>query len=152
MADGLDPSSRQQQSVLPVGFQVYGLQIVDDVLKQQQHAVRYCSSALFGGAQYRLEICGALQAGETVTASALMDRLPTPPTKPSVHTEVQRLLAAGLLLRLDRSHGDRHVYLRVARTSLWQTAREIAAAARASAGDMHSLNAPRLVGLFVDES
>ena len=111
---------------------VYGPKTMDQGLQAQRLAVRRCSAALFGGAQYRLEVCGALQSGETVTAAGLIDRLPVPPSKASVHSEVQRLVAAGLLLRLDPLPGDRHAYLRVAETTLWQAARELAAAARSN--------------------
>jgi len=96
----------------------------------QQRGVRVCSAALFGGARYRLEVCEVLQVGETVTASDLIERLPSPPTKASVHAEIQRLVAAGVLVRLNRRPGDRHAYLRVGDTCLWQAARELADAAR----------------------
>ena len=101
--------------------------------ERQRKAVRDCSAALFGGAQYRLEVCEALQSGQTVTVSGLLDGLPTPPSKASVHAEVQRLIAAGLLVPMPRVPGDRRVYLRVGSTSLWHAARELAAAARKSA-------------------
>jgi hypothetical protein len=103
---------------------------MDHVLIAQRDAVRAVSAVLFGGAQYRLEICGALESGERVTAVGVADRLAFPPSKASVHIELQRLVQAGLLRRLNKIPGDRHTYLQVESSQLWQCARELAAKAR----------------------
>ena len=109
---------------------VYGPRTMDRLLELQRESVRALSGVLFGGAQYRLEVCGALQSDERITAAGLAERLGNPPGKASVHVEVQRLEQAGLLERLPRIPGDRHAYFRVHNSALWDAARELAAAAR----------------------
>src|SRR4051794_24172830 len=106
---------------------VYGPGTMDRLLELQRETVRAVSSVLFGGAQYRLEVCGALQSDERITAAGLAERLGSPPGKASVHIEVQRLEQAGLLKRLPRIPGDRHAYFKVQSCGLWECARELAA-------------------------
>jgi DNA-binding transcriptional regulator GbsR (MarR family) len=87
--------------------------------------VRSRSRALFGGAQYRLEVAAAISAGDLVTIKDLAEQLGDPPGKGSVNTELKVLEAAGLLERLPRVGSDRRVFLRAKPSPYWDTCRAL---------------------------
>ena len=87
--------------------------------------MRELSRTLFGGAQYRLEVGAALNAGDLITIKDLAEQLGDPPGKASVNTELKLLEKAGLLERLPDVGSDRRVFLRPASSSYWDTCREL---------------------------
>lgn len=94
--------------------------------------IRRLSRALFGGAQYRVEVGAAIREGDVVTISTLAEQLGDPPGRASVNVELKVLEAVGLLVRLPRVPADRHVYLAAVASAYWDTCREFVAAAQPS--------------------
>jgi hypothetical protein len=85
--------------------------------------IRRLSRRLFGGAQYRLEVCAAIADGDgVVTASELVTQLGTPPGMGSVSMELRTLRGCGLLVPAPAPSSDRRVYLRRCESPLWATA------------------------------
>jgi hypothetical protein len=74
--------------------------------------LRARSHALFGGAQYRLEVGAAIADGDGVTSiKDLAEALGDPPGTGSVSAELKVLERAGLLERSPKQAGDRRVFL-----------------------------------------
>src|SRR5581483_3406747 len=87
--------------------------------------LRERSRALFGGAQYRLEVGAAIGDGDGIVCIIdLADLLGTPPGTGSVNTELKVLEKAGLLHRVDRDRGERRVYLTRAESAYWKFCQE----------------------------
>ena len=90
-----------------------------------QH-LRNRSRALFGGAQYRLEIGAAIADGDgLVCIKDLAEELGDPPGTGSVNTELKVLERAGLLTRTPRIGGERRVYLVREPSTYWTLCREM---------------------------
>jgi hypothetical protein len=93
--------------------------------------LRERSRALFGGAQYRLEVGAAIAAGDGIVCiKDLADLLGDPPGRGSVNTELKVLERSGLLERAERRSGDRRVYLMRQPSAYWTFCREAAREAR----------------------
>lgn len=93
--------------------------------------LRSLSRALFGGAQYRLEVGQAIAAGdELVCIKELAERLGDPPGSGSVNTELKVLERAGLLVRVPREKGERRVYLTRQDSTYWSLCEELASRCR----------------------
>jgi DNA-binding MarR family transcriptional regulator len=89
--------------------------------------VRTLSRALFGGAQYRVEIGSAIADGDgLVCIKDLADALGDPPGNGSVNAELKVLERAGLLVRVPRKKGERRVYLARQESSYWRLCKELA--------------------------
>jgi DNA-binding MarR family transcriptional regulator len=89
--------------------------------------VRALSRALFGGAQYRVEIGSAIADGDgLVCITDLADELGDPPGKGSVNAELKVLERAGLLVRVPREKGERRVYLARQESAYWTLSQELA--------------------------
>jgi hypothetical protein len=78
--------------------------------------VRYRSRALFGGAQYRLEIGAAIARGDGVVCikdltDELAEAYPDAPGRGSVNAELKVLERVELLVRGPRERSERRVYL-----------------------------------------
>jgi DNA-binding MarR family transcriptional regulator len=88
-------------------------------------SLRAQSRALFGGAQYRIEVGAAIAAGDgLVCITDLADELGSPPGTGSVNTELKVLERAGLLVRLPKERGERRVYLKRQESAYWQACAE----------------------------
>src|SRR5437588_12386022 len=95
-----------------------------DIVKLRE--VRALSHALFGGAQYRVEVGCAIADGDgLVCIKDLADELGDPPGKGSVNAELKVLERAGLLVRMPREKGERRVYLARQESAYWTLCREI---------------------------
>ncbi len=91
-------------------------------------SARALSRALFGGAQYRLEVGAAIAAGDgLVCAKDLADELGDPPGKGSVHLELKTLERAGLLTRMPKEKAERRVYLARQESAYWAMCEEFTA-------------------------
>jgi DNA-binding MarR family transcriptional regulator len=90
--------------------------------------MRALSRALFGGAQYRIEVGCAIAASELgrVCIKDLADQLGDPPGTGSVNTELKNLETAGLLVRTVREPGERRVFLTRQDCALWALCEELA--------------------------
>jgi hypothetical protein len=87
--------------------------------------IRERSRALFGGAQYRLEVGAAIAEGDGIVCiKDLADELGDPPGKGSVNAELKVLEHAGLLNRTPRTPGERRVYLMRQRSAYWTFCKE----------------------------
>jgi len=88
--------------------------------------LRERSRALFGGAQYRLEIGAAIADGDGVICiKDLAQELGDPPGMGSVNTELKVLERASLLVRAPRERGERRVYLLRQPSAYWQLCQEL---------------------------
>ena len=96
-------------------------------MDQDAGAQRRLSHALFGGAQYRLEVGAAIRSGDLVTITDLAGRLGDPPGKGSVNIELKVLESARLLERMPKVGSDRKVYLRAIESPYWDTCRTLSA-------------------------
>ena len=97
---------------------------VSDV--QRRAGLRERSRALFGGAQYRLEVGVAIADGDGVVCiKDLAQELGDPPGVGSVNTELKVLERAGLLVRASRERGERRVYLLRQPSTYWQFCQEL---------------------------
>lgn len=93
--------------------------------------LRSLSRALFGGAQYRLEVGRAIAAGDgLVCIKDLAEQLGDPPGPGSVNTELKILERAGLLVRVPREKGERRVYLARQDSTYWSLCEELASRCR----------------------
>jgi DNA-binding MarR family transcriptional regulator len=89
-------------------------------------AMRRRSRALFGGAQYRIEIGAAIADGDGITCiSDLAADLGDPPGTASVNTELKVLERAGLLVRAAKTKGERRVFLIRQPSSYWALCKEL---------------------------
>jgi hypothetical protein len=89
--------------------------------------VRTLSHALFGGAQYRVEIGSAIADSDgLVCIKDLADKLGDPPGNGSVNAELKILERAGLLVRVPREKGERRVYLARQESVYWKLCKELA--------------------------
>jgi DNA-binding MarR family transcriptional regulator len=89
--------------------------------------VRALSRALFGGAQYRLEVGRAIAEGDgLVCIKDLADHLGDPPGNASVNAELKVLERAGLLVRVPREKGERRIYLARQESTYWTLCQELA--------------------------
>ena len=92
---------------------------------EQTSPLRVRSRALFGGAQYRLEVGAAIADGDGVVCiKDLAELLGDPPGTGSVNTELKILERAGLLVRAPRERGERRVYLLRQPSSFWRLCQE----------------------------
>jgi DNA-binding MarR family transcriptional regulator len=90
-------------------------------------AVRELSRALFGGAQYRIEVGCAIADGDgLVCIKDLADKLGDPPGTGSVNAELKVLERAQLLMRVPREKGERRVYLARQESAYWAFCQEMA--------------------------
>lgn len=88
---------------------------------------RSLSRALFGGAQYRLELGRAIADGDgLVCIKDLAEQLGDPPGSGSVNAELKVLERAGLLVRVPRTKGERRVYLAREDSAYWLLCQELA--------------------------
>ena|SRR5207248_8398242 len=93
-----------------------------DVKRQR---LRERSRALFGGAQYRLEVGASIGDGDGIVCiKDLAKVLGDPPGTGSVNTELKVLERSGLLERVDREPGERRVYLLRAVSGYWAFCQE----------------------------
>jgi hypothetical protein len=89
--------------------------------------LRSLSRALFGGAQYRLEVGRAIADGDgLVCIKDLAEQLGDPPGSGSVNAELKILERAGLLVRAPREKGERRVYLARQESAYWSLCQELA--------------------------
>src|ERR671918_908427 len=89
--------------------------------------LRSLSRALFGGAQYRLEVGRAIADGDgLVCIKDLAEQLGDPPGSGSVNAELKILERAGLLVRVPREKGERRVYLARQESTYWSLCQELA--------------------------
>jgi DNA-binding MarR family transcriptional regulator len=89
-------------------------------------AVRRRSRALFGGAQYRIEVGAAIADGDGITClTDLAEHFKGSPGTASVNTELKVLEAAGLLTRATKAKGERRVFLRRLPSVYWELCQEI---------------------------
>lgn len=87
--------------------------------------LRERSRALFGGAQYRLEVGAAIADGDGIVCiKDLAEELGDPPGTGSVNTELKVLERSGLLERADRPRGERRVYLLRRESGYWKFCQE----------------------------
>jgi hypothetical protein len=87
--------------------------------------LRARSRALFGGAQYRLEVGAAIADGDGIVCiKDLAAQLGDPPGTGSVNTELKVLERSGLLERVERERGERRVYLFRKESSYWEFCQE----------------------------
>ena len=99
---------------------------------QRRTALRERSRALFGGAQYRLEVGAAIADGDGVVCiKDLAQQLGDPPGVGSANTELKVLERAGLLARAPRERGERRVYLIRQPSAYWKLCQELREATRA---------------------
>src|SRR5688572_12622972 len=90
-----------------------------------QQRLRERSRALFGGAQYRLEVGAAIADGDGIVCiKDLAAQLGDPPGTGSVNTELKVLERSGLLGRVARERGERRVYLLRKESSYWKFCQE----------------------------
>jgi hypothetical protein len=93
---------------------------------RRRAAIRERSRALFGGAQYRLEVGAAIADGDGVVCiKDLAQELGDPPGAGSVNTELKVLERAGLLVRAPRERGERRVYLMRQPSAYWKLCQEL---------------------------
>lgn len=98
---------------------------------RQQLRLRQRSRALFGGAQYRLEVGAAIADGDgLVCIKDLAALFGDPPGTGSVNTELKVLERAGLLMRGPRQSSDRRVYLVRQPSTFWDLCVEMRDAAQ----------------------
>jgi DNA-binding MarR family transcriptional regulator len=98
--------------------------LASDATKLQR--VRDLSRALFGGAQYRVEIGSAIAGSDgLVCIKDLADQLGDPPGNGSVNAELKVLERAGLVARVPRQKGERRVYLARQESAYWTLCREL---------------------------
>ena len=89
--------------------------------------LRSISRALFGGAQYRLEVGRAIADGDgLVCIKDLAEQLGDPPGSGSVNAELKILERAGLLVRVPRQKGERRIYLARQDSAYWSLCQELA--------------------------
>jgi hypothetical protein len=89
--------------------------------------LRSLSRALFGGAQYRLEVGRAIADGDgLVCIKDLAEQLGDPPGSGSVNAELKILERAGLLVRMPREKGERRIYLARQDSAYWSLCQELA--------------------------
>jgi hypothetical protein len=89
-------------------------------LTSDRSSTRAMSRALFGGAQYRLEVGAAIAMSDgLVCIKELADLLGDPPGTGSVNTELKVLEKAGLLTRAPKEPGTRRVYLLREESQYW---------------------------------
>jgi DNA-binding MarR family transcriptional regulator len=89
--------------------------------------LRSLSRALFGGAQYRLEVGCAIAEGDgLVCIKDLAEQLGDPPSAGSVNAELKILERAGLLVRVPREKGERRIYLARQDSVYWSLCQELA--------------------------
>jgi DNA-binding MarR family transcriptional regulator len=88
--------------------------------------MRHRSRALFGGAQYRIEIGAAIADGDGIACiSDLSSDLGDPPGTASVNAELKILERAGLLVRAPKTKGERRVFLIRQPSSYWALCQEL---------------------------
>jgi hypothetical protein len=93
---------------------------------RRRATIRERSRALFGGAQYRLEVGAAIADGDGVVCiKDLAQELGDPPGAGSVNTELKVLERAGLLVRTPRDRGERRVYLMRQPSAYWTLCQEL---------------------------
>src|SRR5437016_8169311 len=86
----------------------------------KRQGLRERSRALFGGAQYRLEVGAAIADGDGIVCiKDLAEILGDPPGTGSVNTELKVLERSGLLERVRRERGERRVYLLRVESDYW---------------------------------
>jgi hypothetical protein len=91
----------------------------------KRQRLRERSRALFGGAQYRLEVGAAIGDSDGIVCiKDLAKVLGDPPGTGSVNTELKVLERSGLLNRVERERGERRVYLLRAESDYWKFCRE----------------------------
>jgi hypothetical protein len=101
------------------------MSVSSDVSRQK---LRTLSRALFGGAQYRLEVGLAIaECDGLVCIKDLAEDLGDPPGTGSVNTELKVLERAGLLVRMAPEKGERRVYLARQDSMYWEFCREMGA-------------------------
>jgi len=102
----------------------------------RRESLRDRSRALFGGAQYRLEVGAAIADSDGIVCiKDLAEMLGDPPGTGSVNTELKVLERSGLLQRARRERGERRVYLLRCESGYWkfcQEARDAALGVRRS--------------------
>jgi DNA-binding MarR family transcriptional regulator len=99
--------------------------LISDATKLAE--VRALSRALFGGAQYRLEVGRAIANGDGfVCIKDLAEDLGDPPGTASVNAELKVLERAGLLVRVPKEKGERRVYLARQESAYWALCQELA--------------------------
>jgi predicted transcriptional regulator len=86
-------------------------------------ATRAFSKALFGGAQYRVEVGAAIYENEVVSTADLAEELGL--SRQSVNQELRLLERVGLLRR-EPSGSSRNVYLRKQDSDYWKFCAEAA--------------------------
>ena len=87
--------------------------------------LRARSRALFGGAQYRLEVGAAIADGDGIVClTDLAEHFAGTPGLASVNGELKVLEAAGLLTRAPKARGERRVFLTRQPSSYWQFCQE----------------------------
>jgi predicted transcriptional regulator len=86
-----------------------------------QRATRALSKALFGGAQYRVEIGAAIAEGSVINTAELAEKLGI--VRQSVNQELLLLERIGLLARMPKG-SDRKVYLIRQESSYWTWCKE----------------------------
>jgi hypothetical protein len=88
--------------------------------------LRTRSRALFGGAQYRLEVGAAIADSDGIVCIKDLARtLGDPPGTASVNAELKVLERASLLTRAPREQGERRVYLIREPSAYWDVCREL---------------------------
>jgi hypothetical protein len=93
---------------------------------RRQAAIRERSRALFGGAQYRIEVGAAIADGDGIVCiKDLAQELGDPPGVGSVNTELKVLERARLLVRSPRERGERRVYLMRQPSVYWSLCQEL---------------------------
>src|SRR4051812_35179508 len=99
--------------------------------RKAQVRLRDRSRALFGGAQYRLEVGAAIADGDgLVCIKDVAALLGDPPGTGSVNTELKVLERAGLLTRAPKQTSDRRVYLVRQPSTFWKLCTEMRDEAR----------------------
>jgi hypothetical protein len=87
----------------------------------RRRRTRERSRALFGGAQYRLEVGTSIAEGDGIVCiKDLADELGDPPGIGSVNAELKVLERVGLLKRAPRERGERRVYLVRQPSAYWK--------------------------------
>jgi DNA-binding transcriptional regulator GbsR (MarR family) len=100
--------------------------VSDAVTSPARKRTRAVSRALFGGAQYRVEVGAAIAASDgLVCITDLVAELGDPPGKGSVSTELKVLERAGLLSPLNAVQGERRRFLRREPSVYWSFCEEV---------------------------
>ncbi len=95
--------------------------------------IRALSRAIFGGAQYRVEVGRAIADGDgLVCIKDLAEELGDRPGSGSVNAELKVLERAGLLVRAPREKGERRVYLARQTSTYWAFCKELASRAESA--------------------